>query len=346
MSDPTAAGEGDGGKALRASPSVAQMNSSDRIIMEALQHFSADGRKTKVSMRKLSAHVGRGVSTVGKSLRRLEANGMIAISKGSQFHVASTYTLLEETEINDTGRQFNLEGLPDCFRARDLVGPGWMHTLAPKGVPLSLSAIGKFSPSKTNPTMRKYLHMLADLPVPLVSIEPDLKDKRRKAYTFHALTTEAERALLVDLNLRLPGWRPVSRAHRETQYEAETRQRLQELGIPSYAELVPLILANVLVSGESDCWLWQGARNKDGYAVAHPDLENVGAHRMVYRQLKGEITNGSEVHHLLDTCARHCVNPDHLVVIGMPFHRLVTSRDSVRKRAASSEEPYADGIVA
>ena len=307
--------------------------------MEALQHFSADGRKTKVSMRKLSAHVGRGVSTVGKSLRRMEANGMISISKGSQFHVASTYTLLKETEISDTGRQFNLEGLPDCFRARDLIGPGWMHTLAPKGVPLSLSAIGKFSPSKTNPTMRKYLHMLAGLPVPLVSSEPDPKDGRRKAYTFHALTPEAEQALLLDLSLRLPGWRPVTRAHREAQYEAQTLQRLQELGIPSYAELTPLILANVLVSEETGCWLWQGARNKDGYAVAHPDLENVGAHRIVYRHLKGEITNGSEVHHLLDNCERHCVNPDHLIVIGKPFHRLVTSQDSARRRAVLSVDP-------
>lgn len=344
MSDPTAVGES-GGKALRASPSMAQMNSSDRIIMEALQHFSADGRKTKVSMRKLSAHVGRAVSTVGKSLRRLESNGMIAISKGSQLHLASTYTLLKETEINDTGREFNLQGLPDCFRARDLVGPGWMHTLAPKGVPLSLSDIGKFSPSKTNPTIRKYLEMLSDLAVPLVNIEPDPKDGRRKVYTFHALTAEAEGAILVDLNLRLPGWRPVTRADREAQYEAQTRLRLQELGIPSYAELAPLILANVVVSEETGCWLWQGARNKDGYAVAHPELENVGAHRIVYRHLKGEITNGSEVHHLLDNCSRHCVNPDHLVVIGMPFHRLVTSKDTARKRAALFEEPYADGIV-
>ena len=336
MSDSTAAAEGGGGKPLRASPTTAQMNSSDRIIMEALQHFSADGQKTKVSMRKLSAHVGRGVSTVGKSLRRLASNGMISISKGSQLHVASTYTLLKETEISDTGRQFHLEGLPDCFRARDLIGPGWMHTLAPKGVPLSLSAIGKFSPSKTNPTMRKYLHMLADLPVPLVSIEPDPEDGRRKAYTFHALTPEVEQALLVDLNLRLPGWRPVTRAHREEQYEAQTRQRLQELGIPSYAELAPRILANVLVTEESGCWLWQGARNKDGYAVAHPGLENVGAHRIVYRHLKGEITNGSEVHHLLDHCSRHCVNPDHLIVIGTPFHRRVTAKEATARRMDSA----------
>ena len=335
MSEPTAVGES-WGKALRASPSMAQMNSSDRIIMEALQHFSADGRKTKVSMRKLSAHVGRGVSTVGKSLRRLESNGMIAISKGSHLHMASTYTLLEETEINDTGIQFNLEGLPDCFRARDLVGPGWMHTLAPKGVPLSLSDIGKFSPSKTNPTMRKYLLMLSDLAVPLVSIEPDPKDGRRKVYTFHALTTEAERAILADLNLRLPGWRPVTRADREEQYRAETKQRLRELGIPSYTELAPLILANVLVSEQNGCWLWQGERNRDGYAVAHPALPNVGAHRIVYWHFKGEITNGSEVHHLLDNCSRHCVNPAHLIVIGMPFHKRVTADATTARRVASA----------
>ena len=332
MSDPKGGVES-GDKALRASPSVAQMNSSDRIIMEALQHFSADGRKTKVSMRKLSAHIGRGVSTVGKSLRRLESNGMIAISKGSQFHVASTYTLLEEIENNDTGRQFNLEGLPDCFRARDLIGPGWMHTLAPKGVPLSLADVEAFSSTKTSPTIRKYLGILAGLPVPLVTCETDPKDGRRKVYVFHALTAEAEREILDDLSTRIPGWRPVTRAAREEQYQAETSQRLRELGIPSYAELAPLILANVLVSEQTGCWLWQGARNGDGYAVAHTELPNVGAHRIIYRYLKGEITNGSEVHHVLDNCSRHCVNPDHLIVIGMPFHKRVTADATTARRA-------------
>lgn len=330
MDDPSATGEAQGAP-LRARPTKTSLNSSDRIILRALHHFSIDGRKAKVSMRKLGTHVGRSVPSVQKSLRRLEAHGVITISKGRQHHVASTYTIIGEAEKDDTGRQLIMDGLPDCFRSRDLVGPGWMHTHAPKGVPLSVSAIAEFSSTKTRPTITKYLNLLAGLPVPLVSSELDRADKRRRLYTFNALTPDAERTILDDLDLRLPGWRPVPRAQQEAAYQAQTTQRLRELGIPSYADLAPLVLANVLVNEETDCWLWQGTRNQDGYAVAHPELPNVGAHRIVYRHLVGEIANGSEVHHFLEDCARHCVNPDHLVVIGMPFHRLVTSRTAAQR---------------
>lgn len=335
MDDPSATSE-EMGAALRTRPSRTGLNSSDRIILEALHHFSIDGRKAKVSMRKLSTHVGRSVSSVGKSLRRLEACGVITISKGPQLHVASTYTMTEEVERGDTGRQFVMEGLPDCFRTRDLVGPGWMHTIAPKGVPLSVSAIAAFSSTKTRPTITKYLRVLAGLPVPLVTSEQDPTDLRRKLHTFHVLTPEVEREILDDLALRLPGWRPTPRAQFEDLYRTQTTQRLRELGVPTYADLAPHVLANVLVSAETDCWLSQGARNQDGYAIAHPELPNVGAHRIVYRHLVGEITNGSEVHHFLDDCSRHCVNPAHLVVVSMPFHRVVTSQASARRRAGQT----------
>lgn len=57
------------------------------------------------------------------------------------------------------------------------------------------------------------------------------------------------------------------------------------------------------------CWEWSGATDKHGYGQFGP----VGAHRVAYEFLMGEIPEGLEIDHLCRN--RGCVNPDHLEAV-------------------------------
>lgn len=72
------------------------------------------------------------------------------------------------------------------------------------------------------------------------------------------------------------------------------------------------------------CWHWTGSINNRGYGVANlPGGKRDGAHRLVYKQMCGEIPDSKPLDHQChnrdETCAggntclhRRCVNPDHL----------------------------------
>ena len=67
--------------------------------------------------------------------------------------------------------------------------------------------------------------------------------------------------------------------------------------------------------GETDCWVWLGSTNQDGYGrfnvyclVKHNKL--VQAHRFAYETRHGEIPTGLAVLHTCDHPA--CCNPAHL----------------------------------
>lgn len=57
------------------------------------------------------------------------------------------------------------------------------------------------------------------------------------------------------------------------------------------------------------CWLWQGARYRDGYGAFKSGVM-VRAHRYAYEQRVGPISVGQVVMHLCDNPL--CVRPDHL----------------------------------
>lgn len=66
---------------------------------------------------------------------------------------------------------------------------------------------------------------------------------------------------------------------------------------------------NVVVDANR-CWLWQKARDYDGYGQGWIRGTSRKAHRLAYEEWRGEVPAGLQLDHLCRV--RHCVNPDHL----------------------------------
>lgn len=65
------------------------------------------------------------------------------------------------------------------------------------------------------------------------------------------------------------------------------------------------------VKTESDCFEWQGAKNKAGYGLIYFNKSQVLAHRFLYQLLNPTIDiTGKVILHMCDNPL--CVNPDHL----------------------------------
>lgn len=80
---------------------------------------------------------------------------------------------------------------------------------------------------------------------------------------------------------------------------------------------------------DNGCWIWQRELDTKGYGMRRvpPKHKKVQrAHRWVYEQHRGPISNGLELDHLCRVPA--CVNPDHL--------EPVTHRENVRRGSAPS----------
>lgn len=64
---------------------------------------------------------------------------------------------------------------------------------------------------------------------------------------------------------------------------------------------------------DTDCWLWTGSANREGYGRFHYDGRPGYAHRWVYEHFFGGIPNGLEIDHLCRN--KSCVNPFHLEAV-------------------------------
>ena len=64
------------------------------------------------------------------------------------------------------------------------------------------------------------------------------------------------------------------------------------------------------VQQTAGCWLWHGARIRDGYGSIRVGGRSVLAHRLAWELLRGPIPPGLTLDHLCRV--RNCVNPDHL----------------------------------
>lgn len=65
---------------------------------------------------------------------------------------------------------------------------------------------------------------------------------------------------------------------------------------------------------DTPCWCWRGMKNRNGYGRlwcgSGASRKRVGAHRVVYEEVKGPIPDKMVLDHRCDV--RHCVNPAHV----------------------------------
>ena len=65
-----------------------------------------------------------------------------------------------------------------------------------------------------------------------------------------------------------------------------------------------------VTKAKNGCWLWTGAKDKDGYGVFSMNKKSNRAHRLAYKHWNGTIP---EKHVIRHTCTNLCVNPAHLL---------------------------------
>ena len=83
----------------------------------------------------------------------------------------------------------------------------------------------------------------------------------------------------------------------------------------------------------SDCWLFTGCKNEDGYGYFGINGKVLKAHRVSWLIFKGQIPIGKQINHTCDV--RNCVNPNHLYIGTQPEN----IRDTVsRNRQAKGDK--------
>jgi hypothetical protein len=94
------------------------------------------------------------------------------------------------------------------------------------------------------------------------------------------------------------------------------------------------------VDTSGDCWLWTGARYRDGYGQFAVDLTTRAAHRVAFELTYGSIAQRTRV---LQTCQnRICVRPEHLRLrtVGIPAEvRSAPGRTARGNRGGTSTHP-------
>ncbi len=75
------------------------------------------------------------------------------------------------------------------------------------------------------------------------------------------------------------------------------------------------------VDKSSDCWIWQGSDNGNGYGQISKNYKKIYVHRLSYEIHKGQIPDKMTVHHLCMNTK--CVNPEHLEIVSRAENTLL-----------------------
>ena len=91
-----------------------------------------------------------------------------------------------------------------------------------------------------------------------------------------------------------------------------------------------------------ECWIWQGARTRQGYGyLRNGSTTNLAAHRTAYTLTYGEIAPGMQLHHKCHN--RLCCNPAHLQQVTPGEHSLMEGHCAgrqVQKTHCPQGHPY------
>ena len=93
------------------------------------------------------------------------------------------------------------------------------------------------------------------------------------------------------------------------------------------------LLSNCQIDPITECWLWTGALNRDGYGSLMHDGRSESAHRAAYKVLVGPTKPKLQVLHHCDV--RNCMNPKHLY--------LGTHTDNMRDREVRGRVKHEKG---
>ncbi|WP_430295577.1 HNH endonuclease signature motif containing protein [Sinomonas sp. B1-1] len=302
------------------------MKLAERIILKALLDLGADRRWTKCSRRHLQAETSYGLQTIANTVDSLEADGLLNVRRSRVQGVECSFRLTEEGVKKGSTKWGLSEALPDCFRTRDLKGPGRLWQAAAKGVPLTMDDLADASGVRSRVTLRKYIRVLADLPVPAVTTAAE---SRKHLYVMRELSQDEMDVIYAELDRRSEGYRPTPRA--ETKARQQRQRDAFYLRLRSYEEAyddaLPAMLEQCTVDARG-CWKYSGDLDSGGYALVPGSRLPFGnGHRASYRTIVGEIPAGRQVHHACGT--RSCLNPGHLLALTPEQHDFYTKHQSV-----------------
>lgn len=94
---------------------------------------------------------------------------------------------------------------------------------------------------------------------------------------------------------------------------------------------------------QTGCWMWQMAKDKNGYGTMTFEGAKTYAHIVFYEQKYGEVTPNMVLDHTCKTPA--CVNPDHLEAVSQQINvqrgrsAKINAQDVEKIRAS-----YAEGV--
>lgn len=98
-------------------------------------------------------------------------------------------------------------------------------------------------------------------------------------------------------------------------------------------------VADRAIVTEAGCWLWTGAKAKNGYGSVTHNGRRQSAHKATYEELIGNVPDGNVVMHTCDR--KSCVNPAHMRVGSYAENTadmVLKGRQGVRQRKLSQED--------
>jgi hypothetical protein len=289
------------------------MNATQAALLATLEALAAvaGGRTVRASQRWLANMMDRTPTTIRTAAHALESQGFLSITPGTGRGVNS-YTLTQ-SKIDPTKSPLG-DGLPDCFRARDLRAAGALWQVVEKDHIYTLHELSALA-CVGKPAVRERIVRLMALAVPPVEeLSPGRRGVRR--FRFRELSAEDRASIIAGLEDRDGRWRVRPRAETEERYDREREAFTHGRQDGEYVVLAWALLAQCEVDDDG-CLLFQGELRGDCY-VPVPGRSYVAGHRVVYQALRGPVPVGYDVHH--ECGVRRCLNVKHLEVLSEAEH--------------------------